>query len=116
MKPHDCEDVVLNLDILYQNIKDHIMEPVETAPAVRSAVLIPMVRQNGEPHILFEVRTSHIRQGGESCFPVGRVEGDETPEEAAVRETCEELCVQRDNLRLITPMFSTSRGDLQILP
>lgn len=105
----------MNFDLLYQNITDHAMEPVETAPSVSSAVLIPIIQQNGEPHILFKVRTSHIRQGGEICFPGGRVEDSETPEEAAVWETCEELCVQRDSIRIIAPMFSTSRGDLQIL-
>lgn len=87
------------------------MEPVEAGPAAKSAVLIPLIQQNGEPQILFEVRTSHIRQGGEICFPGGRVENNETPEEVAVRETCEELCVQRSSVRLIAPMFSTSRGN-----
>lgn len=55
--------------------------------------------------LLFEVRSGNIVQGGEICFPGGGVEPGESAEEAAVRETMEELLIERDQLELICPMF-----------
>jgi len=78
-----------------------------------SAVLIPLITQNGSPHILFQKRSAHIRQGGEICFPGGRFDkdSDEDFKAAAVRETCEEIGVTPEKIRvlgspgtLVTPM------------
>lgn len=76
------------------------IRPVER----QNAVLIPLVEASGELSILFEVRQASIRQGGEICFPGGRIEENETAEEAAVRETSEELLVPRDRIEVIAPM------------
>lgn len=92
----------------------HEMEPV-TRPSRRSAVLIPLVERSGTLHLLFEVRSAAIRQGGEVCFPGGLVEAGERPEQAAVRETCEELLVEPSQVRVLAPMFQTERGDLRIM-
>ena len=56
-------------------------------PVRRSAVLVPLLYRGGEPELLFEQRSFLLEhQPGEVCFPGGRVEENETPEEAAVRE------------------------------
>ena len=66
--------------------------PVRIAPPGKGAsVLIPLLQVRGEWNILFEVRNPGITQGGEICFPGGRVEPGEKPSDAAVRETQEEL-------------------------
>lgn len=66
------------------------------------AVLVPLVEREGEPHLLYEVRASTLRrQPGEVCFPGGRMEGNETPEECALRETWEELGIPREQIRLL---------------
>ena len=70
----------------------------------RNAVLIPLVEEGGELSILFEVRQTGIRQGGEICFPGGMVEKNETAAEAAVRETAEELLIPADHIEVIAPM------------
>ena len=74
----------------------------------RNAVLIPLVEKEGELHILFEVRQAGIRQGGEICFPGGMIEEGETAEEAAVRETAEELLIPEEKIEEIAPMHVMS--------
>ena len=81
----------------------------------KNAVLIPLVETGGEPGILFEVRQSGIRQGGEICFPGGRIEENESAEEAAVRETSEELLIPREKIEVIAPMHAmTGPGGAKI--
>ena len=65
------------------------------------AVLCPLIDAPDGPELLFEVRAAGIRQGGEVCFPGGRMEPGETPLECALRETEEELSIPRD---YITPL------------
>ena len=56
------------------------------------AVLIPLVQMSDGLHLLYELRaTSLHHHRGEVCFPGGRMEPGETPTEAALRETREEL-------------------------
>ena len=67
-----------------------------------SAVLIPLVIIDNELHILFEIRNKNIRQGGEVCFPGGVYDYvDGNYEETAIRETIEEIGINRDNIRII---------------
>lgn len=67
-----------------------------------SAVLIPFIKgDDGEWHLLYQVRSRHISQAGDSSFPGGKIEEAELPEEAAIRETIEELQVERDSLHIL---------------
>ena len=69
-----------------------------------ASVLIPLVFKDGEYHVLFEVRAKDLDvQPGEICFPGGAVEPGETPEEAAVRETMEELLVKKEQVEILAP-------------
>jgi peroxisomal coenzyme A diphosphatase NUDT7 len=72
----------------------------------QSAVLIPLVEINGEAHILFEVRSMHLRsQPGDICFPGGRMDPeDDTPMDCAIRETTEELGISRVDIVDVTPI------------
>ena len=77
----------------------------------RSAVLIPVIYRNNVPHILFEVRSSELDvQPGEICFPGGTVEKAETPLSAAVRETCEELMVRKEQIEVFGHCHLLSRS------
>ncbi|MDZ7796824.1 MAG: CoA pyrophosphatase [Candidatus Marinimicrobia bacterium] len=80
---------------------------------LNTAVLIPLIRINKETHLLFEQRSSDIVQGDEICFPGGRfdVEKDATLKDTAQRETCEELGITKNRVKvrqkfgiLITPI------------
>lgn len=80
--------------------------------AAQSSVLLPLVEVGGELSVLFEKRAPHLfRQPGEICFPGGGIENDDgDPEVTAVRETCEELGLETDDLEVIAPL------DLLITP
>jgi 8-oxo-dGTP pyrophosphatase MutT (NUDIX family) len=68
-----------------------------------SAVLIPLLFLNGEYNLLFEKRSAQIRQGGEICFPGGEADRlkDSDMLETAVREACEELGINRNQISII---------------
>jgi len=71
-----------------------------------SAVLVPLVQRAGEWRLLFELRSRNLkRQPGEICFPGGAIEpADESPEDAAVRECCEELGLDEERVTVIAPL------------
>ncbi len=88
-------------------MKDHKFEPIRTPNSHDAAVLIPLVENKaGESSILFEIRSRNIIQGGEICFPGGRIEPGEDSAVTVVRETCEELCVREEQVKLTAPMFT----------
>lgn len=71
------------------------------------SVLFPLVEQDGVLHVLFEVRAHDMKtQPGEVCFPGGMLEGEETPSQCALRETCEEIGICEDDIRLIARLDS----------
>ncbi|HET7628737.1 MAG TPA: CoA pyrophosphatase [Bacillales bacterium] len=93
---------MFNFDKLAKRLKNHERNILGHETAVRSAVLIPLVKKNGEWHVLFEVRSQLLkRQPGEICFPGGKVEKEESDAAAAVRETCEELRIQPAALEVL---------------
>lgn len=73
------------------------------ADLIPYGILLPLVETDGELSVLFEVRAHHLRrQPGEICFPGGKVDPIDTSEEdAAVRETCEELGVQPNQVEVL---------------
>ena len=81
------------------------------------AVLCPLVEQPDGPHLLFEVRAAALRQGGEVCFPGGRLESGETPVDCALRETEEELSIPRSEVTLLgTPDFICNQRGFLMRP
>ena len=63
--------------------------PIDGRPPC--AVLVPLIRHNGENCLLFEVRSPALKwQPGEVCFPGGRMEPGEPALACALRETEEE--------------------------
>lgn len=70
------------------------------------AVLLPLVMKNDALSVLFEVRAKNLRgQPGEICFPGGQMEpSDTSPEEAAIRETTEEIGIAKDSIELLGPL------------
>lgn len=68
-----------------------------------SSVLIPIIKKNNDYYILFQVRSSKLKfQPNEISFPGGGVEEKETPYEAVIRETVEELGTTPENIEIIS--------------
>src|SRR4051812_48387593 len=75
----------------------------------RAAVLIPLCNWNGKASILFNLRSNEVStHKGQVSFPGGHLNVDETPIDAAVRETYEELGRAIGNLQVL--------GTCQTLP
>lgn len=83
-------------DRIKETMKQYEAKPLGSQR--KYAVLLPLIEKNGEIHLLYEVRSRHISQPGETSFPGGAVEIGETYEEAAVRETTEELGVSAEHI------------------
>jgi len=70
-----------------------------------SAVMILLVEEDAGLSIIFEVRAHELRsQPGDVCLPGGKVELGEDPREASIRETMEELNLERDQIKMIGDM------------
>ena len=66
------------------------------------SVLVPLVEGDEGLSLLYEVRAKTMHsQPGEICFPGGRAEGNETPEECALRETWEELSIPPQAIQIL---------------
>ncbi|MBP2628776.1 MAG: hydrolase [Firmicutes bacterium] len=72
-----------------------------------AAVLVPLILENNQLHLLFEVRSSHLSwQPGEICFPGGRIEAtDSSLLSAAVRETTEELGLAKGQIQVLGSLY-----------
>jgi len=72
----------------------------------RVSVLLPLVEKDGEIHVLFEVRASHMRrQPNEVCFPGGKMDkSDRSEMDCAIRETTEELGIQASEISNVIPL------------
>ncbi len=89
----------MNLEIF----KNHLAQPIDIVHS--SGVLIPLVKVADTWHLLFEVRAANLRrQPGEICFPGGGLDAAESARDAAIRETCEELGINDEQIEVIGPM------------
>ncbi|UCB42029.1 MAG: CoA pyrophosphatase [Dehalococcoidales bacterium] len=79
--------------------KLHISDPHR----VSSAVLIPIYRKHGQPHILFIQRTDRVRDHkGQISFPGGAYEeGDENLLQTALRESTEEVGIMAEDVEVL---------------
>lgn len=81
----------------------------------KSSVMILLENTNGVTYIIFEVRALTLRhQPGDVCLPGGKIEKGESPKEAAIRETMEELNLIRKDIEYIGEMdyFITPYGSI----
>lgn len=105
----------MELETIRALVSGHESELILPERTRYTAVLMPLVEKDGQLHVLFEVRSAGIAQGGEVSFPGGHVEPGETPAQAALRETCEELRLRPEQVEILAPLHKmTDRGRLVI--
>lgn len=70
-----------------------------------SAVILPLVEKDDKYWVLFQKRADNIHQPGEISFPGGKIEPEDSdPQAAAVRETCEEIGLNPEDIKVIAPL------------
>jgi len=98
----DGEGVAEREDRDARDIGDHILNPSVrlSGDGIRlkdAAVLVPVIDDGDEARVIFTQRTKTLRNhSGQISFPGGRIDAqDRSPEEAALRETEEEIGMSR---------------------
>ena len=73
---------------------------------IQAAVMVLLYLREGEYHILLNKRSATVEDHkGEMAFPGGRIEPtDASPEEAALRETFEEMGVRPEDVGVLGPL------------
>jgi len=73
---------------------------------IQAAVIVLLYLRDGEYHILLNKRSDTVEDHkGEMAFPGGRIEPtDASPEEAALRETFEEMGVRPEDVGVLGPL------------
>lgn len=75
------------------------------ADARSSAVLILIIGENHNFNILFTLRSEKLRNhNGQISFPGGRSDSNETPFDTALRETWEEVGIEKQNITILTEL------------
>lgn len=78
---------------------DPVMEKIATIRPIRPAAVLVAVVERADPMVLLTQRTAHLKEhSGQISFPGGKIDAGETPLEAALRETEEEIGLSRDGL------------------
>lgn len=87
------------LDLIKKRIKNSQIKPLGVE--ARYAVLAPLIKLEDDLHLLYEIRSEDIgTQPGEVSFPGGKIEEGETAREAAIRETEEELGINKSQIEV----------------
>lgn len=110
---------VFNPDEMKQWLESRPRQVIPDAEILAAAVLVPIFVREGEMHLLFTKRSSHVsNHRGQISFPGGRVE----PEDAslldtALRESEEEIGLRREDVKVLGPLDdSITLGKFRITP
>lgn len=84
-----------------------------------AAVLVPIIDDGDPRRLLLTRRTNHLpTHKGQVAFPGGRLENDETPIEAALREAHEEIGLPASHVEVLGLLddFPTIHNDTTVTP
>lgn len=99
------QEQVDNKNVLPEFRNPHLESPVSTkvkASAISSAVLIPVVVENDQlSNVVVTRRHAKIRFGGHICFPGGRTDAGESAVATALRESEEEIGLDRSEVEVL---------------
>jgi 8-oxo-dGTP pyrophosphatase MutT (NUDIX family) len=90
-------------DRILNAIAEYTPRHVEQTDASPAAVLILVSERDGEPHVVFTERSTHLEHHkGQICFPGGGCDdADDNLETTALRETWEEIGVKPEDVRIV---------------
>ncbi len=90
---------MINLDLFHKRIPNPI-------GSLRKSAVLLLIQETAEgDFLILEKRALSLRaQPGDISMPGGRIEEGESPLEAALRETCEELGVPIEEIEIAGPM------------
>lgn len=71
-----------------------------------TAIMIPLIEIDGQINVIFERRSKHVKQPRDISFAGGHKEENESFEETAIRETCEELGVEKSKIKVLGKLCS----------
>lgn len=96
----------MEYDSIFTKLNEHTPSIMGNERFSKYAILLPLIQQNDGIHVLFEVRSLKLRrQPGEICFPGGRIDSNDKNEKyAAIRETLEELGLNRKDISDVFPL------------
>lgn len=97
---------IMEIEKILSNLKGHTPKILGSESFSKYAVMVPLLQKEDGIHVLFEVRSLELRrQPGEICFPGGRVDADDVDEAgAAIRETVEELGINKEQITGVYPL------------
>lgn len=104
----------MDIELIQERLKKRIPRPMEKM--AEFAVLIPLINNKGKWELIYELRAMNMKsQPGEVSFPGGRLENGETFQEAAIRETIEELNIEEININILGELdYLVSYANLEI--
>jgi len=95
----DVPDGLTNPDVIPlrgDHDVDPVMEKIASVRPIRPAAVLVAVIERDEPTVLLTQRTAHLKEhSGQVSFPGGKIDADETPRDAALREAEEEIGLSR---------------------
>lgn len=97
------EEIISRLQAAQNVTRTDGYAPASVSAVKCAAVLVPLLRQNGEWHLLFTRRTDHVESHkGQVSFPGGACdEGETMPEQTALREAEEEIGLDPRAVRVL---------------
>jgi peroxisomal coenzyme A diphosphatase NUDT7 len=97
---------IMELESIVTKLKSHTPKILGSEKFSKYAVMVPLIEKEDGIHVLLEVRSLELRrQPGEICFPGGRIDAQDIDEkDAAIRETVEELGINKEQIADINPL------------
>jgi 8-oxo-dGTP pyrophosphatase MutT (NUDIX family) len=96
---HHCATAFAGSGGSFPVLPKHFEFPPQTR---RAAVFVPLTNYCGEPAVIFTLRSAHLStHKGQVSFPGGHVDAGETSEQAALRETTEELGILHTHMEMV---------------
>lgn len=96
----------MELEKIITKLTSHTPKILGSDKFSKYAVMVPLIEKEDGIHVLLEVRSLELRrQPGEICFPGGRIDPQDIDEKgAAIRETVEELGINKDQISKVYPL------------